>query len=353
MHSGSHLYSQLQAEQQMVQQLQSDMLIIHTDAAAKDAEIAAATQKLYELTQQLAAHEHAADSAVAAKEAELASLRQQLAATNELAQQLQIVIRDGGNSSAAKDAQIAQLIEQLAAARLEWSTLHAAKAAEADAMQRQLQGQHLLTQQLQSEAHNSSNSLAERDKQIEQLTAHLSALTQDSGEQRSDQSAAHDALATQLANLEQRNQELQILLQDSTGSSTGKDVQILYLTEQLSTARQDWSALQAARDSEVSHLQCQLVAEQTVVLKLQEAAEQHRSAMSAAESAQLQVCHVMPSMQFLQTDNASAPLCCAEAASKQRGCISCMLLCKQRIRCVWVWQPHSPFHAVCTAQCVF
>ena len=58
---------QLRAEQQVVRQLQAQLLSSQQAAAAKDAEVAQATQKLHELTQQLAAHEHANDSVSASR----------------------------------------------------------------------------------------------------------------------------------------------------------------------------------------------------------------------------------------------------------------------------------------------
>ena len=52
---------------QSKQQLQAQLLVSQEAAAAKDAEVAQAAQKLYDLTQQLAAHEHANDSASASR----------------------------------------------------------------------------------------------------------------------------------------------------------------------------------------------------------------------------------------------------------------------------------------------
>ena len=287
-----HIHNNLRAEEQLVHQLQADLQSNHAAAAAKDAEVAAAAQKLHELTQQLAAHEHAADSAAAAKEAELAGLSRQLAAQSDVVQQLQIVIRDSGNSTAAKDVHIAQLAEQLANARLDWASLQSASAADTDALQSCMKEQHARLQQLQSEVWDSSRSLAAKDSQIAELTKQLSAVRVDWTKHAAGKDTEHAGLVAQLTDSQSRVQELQTAVRDSTSRSTAKDAQLAELTEQLSSARQDWSALQAAKDSEISALSCQLAEKQSALDKLQEAAMQRRSADSAESernSSQMQV----------------------------------------------------------------
>lgn len=287
-----HIHNNQQAEQQLVQQLQADMQTSHAAAATKDAEVAAAAQKLHELTQQLAAHEHAGDLVAAAKEAELAELSQQLATQSDLVQQLQIVIRDSGNSTAAKDVQIAQLAEQLANARLAWSSLQAASAADTDAVQNRIKEQHACLQQLQNKLRDSGKSLAAKDSQVAELSNQLSVVRDDWSKHAAEEDTETASMTTQLTGTRSQIQELQMLVKDSTNSSIAKDAQMAKLTEQLSSARQDWLSLQAAKDSEISALRCQLAEEQSALEKLREAAMQKSSANSAdsgADTAQMQV----------------------------------------------------------------
>ena len=173
----------------------------------------------------------------ACREAELATLTQQLTASSELTQQLQIIVRDSSNSTAAKDLQIAQLAEQLAVARQDWARLHSAKEAELDALQSQLLQHSASVEQLHCVVRDTSCSTAAKD-------AHIAELKESVG-------------------------QLQLALRDSSNGSIKKDAQIAAVKEQLSVARQAWANLSDDKDMQRAESGSQLMASQEAVQQLQ------------------------------------------------------------------------------------
>ena len=189
-------------------------------------------------------------------------LTQQLAASSDLTQQLQVIIRDSGNSTAAKDMQIAQLAEQLSIARQDWSALQAAKGAELDALQSQLLQHSASVERLQYAVQDTSNSTAAKDAQIAELNASVQQL-QYALQDASNSSAAKDV---QVADL---TQQLQIVARDSSNSTAAKEAQIAELMQQLSAARQAWAALSDAKDAKEAELTAQVTASQGVAQQMQ------------------------------------------------------------------------------------
>lgn len=198
----------------------------------------------------------------ASREAELDLLTQQLAASSELIQQLQVILRDSGNSTAAKDMQIAQLAEQLSIARQDWSALQVAKGAELDTLQSQLLQHSASVEQLQYAVQYTSNSTAAKDAQIAELSASVQQL-QCALHDASNNTAAKDVLVADLT------QQLQIVVRDSSNSTAAKDTQIADLMQQLSAARQAWAALSDAKDAKDAELTTQLSASQEVAQQMQ------------------------------------------------------------------------------------
>ena len=216
---GADLKLQVSAHQQHIVQLLSAV-------SGKDATIAEARQKLGDLTQQLASHEHQSEQAAAAKEAVIAEMSHHLqsagSAQADLAKQLQETVADRETAvsvltkqlqeaEADREAAVVGLTKQLqqAEADRETAVSEATKHEESESLE----------QQLASSKAEHSSSLATKDAELADLTQQLQASQRNLRElaeraagmerqltERSGELTKHQALVKQLQAAESASQ---------------------------------------------------------------------------------------------------------------------------------------------------